>query len=73
MVFYILLYFYFIVTFLVKIIIFFALPMGVTHDQYRPCIGLFNNFRVIKCRAYLWTRFFSLLLEISYVFYLTIF
>ena len=27
-------------------------------DQYRACVGLFNSFRVIKCKAYFWASFF---------------
>ena len=53
--------------------LFFCLAMGVTLDQYRECIGLFNSFRVIKCSAYFWASFFSLLLmfiEISNAIYL---
>ena len=70
--FYILLYFCFGVTFCCEGHYFFCLAMGVTLDQYRMCIGLFNSFRVITCSAYFWAHFFSLLLmfiEISNAIY----
>ena len=70
--FYILLYFYFAVTFFVKVINFFCFAMGVTLDQYRVCIGLFNSFRVIKFSAFLGKVFFHYCLKFP-VFYLTIF
>ena len=37
--------------------------MGLTLDQYRACIGLFNSFRVIKCRAYFGASFFHYCLK----------
>ena len=37
--------------------------MGVTLDQYRAFIGLFNSFRVIKCSDFLKANFFHYCLK----------
>ena len=37
--------------------------MWVTLDHYWVCIGWFNSFRVIKCRAYFWATFFHYCLK----------
>ena len=37
--------------------------MGVTLDQYRACIGLFNSFRVIKCSDFFRASFFHYCLK----------
>ena len=37
--------------------------MGVTLDQYRACIGLFNSFRVIKCSDFFRANFFHYCLK----------
>ena len=56
-------YFCFGVTFFVKVINLFCFAMGVTLDQYRACIGLFNSFRVIKCNAFWGTKLFHYCLK----------
>ena len=52
------LYFYFGVTVFCEGHQIFCFVMGVTFDQYRVCIGLFNSFRVTECSANFWAIFF---------------
>ena len=37
--------------------------MGITLDQYRACIGLFNSFRVVKCIDFFRAIFFHYCLK----------
>ena len=41
----------------------FLLWHGVTLDQYRACIGLFNSFRLIKCGGFFRASFFHYCLK----------